>query len=204
MVNLRSEEIKKETEENVKEDEKKEKKVPLAKLEKVQEELRGVEADRDSWKNKYYSVYADMENLRKVIEKDHREAMKYRSEGFVINLIPSLDSFHMATQIEGKTEEMKAFITGFRYIYNNIISAIAEEGVTEITPKIGDKFDEKTMHALDTVEQEGDENIIVNVAGSCYKIYDRIIRPAMVYVSKKPAVKDEKIDKDAVIEENID
>lgn len=187
MVDIENEEINKKVEA---EEEKKEKKINISKYEKLQAEMKILEAERDEWKNKYYGVYANMENLRKSIEKDHREALKYRAEGFVEKLLPSLDTFHMAVKIKGKTPEMDSFITGFKYIYNNIISAIADEGVTEITPKIGDKFDEKTMHALEAIEKEGEENIIVNVAGGCYKLHERIIRPAMVYVSKKPAVKE--------------
>ena len=113
MVDIENEEINKKVEA---EEEKKEKKINISKYEKLQAEMKILEAERDEWKNKYYGVYANMENLRKSIEKDHREALKYRAEGFVEKLLPSLDTFHMAVEIKGKTPEMDSFITGFKYI----------------------------------------------------------------------------------------
>ena len=52
------------------------------KLAKKDEEIEKAHADMEHWKNEYYRVYADMANLRKDIEKDHREVVKYRIEGF--------------------------------------------------------------------------------------------------------------------------
>ena len=72
------------------------------------------------------------------------------------------------------------------------MSSIESEGVSEINVKIGDKFDEKFMNAIDTVEQEGDENLVVRVLGKGYKLHDRIVRPAVVYVSRKPKVEEKK------------
>ena len=48
----------------------------------VEEELLKAKSDAEHWKNEYYKAYADMANLRKQIEKDHRESLKYRIEGF--------------------------------------------------------------------------------------------------------------------------
>lgn len=137
------------------------------------------------WKNKYYTAYADMENLRKSIQKDHSEALKYRAEGFVEKLIPSLDSFYIALANEPSNDVLKNYLQGFKFIYNNIQQAIESEGLTQIVPKVGDKFDVQTMHAVEAVETDGPENVIVSVYGCGYMLFDRLIRPSMVKVSKK-------------------
>ena len=60
---------------------------------------------------------------------------------------------------------------------------LENEGVTEISPKVGDKFSADTMQVVETVESEGEENIIVDVHVKGYKLHDRLIRPANVAVS---------------------
>ena len=63
---------------------------------KKEEEIVKLSSEVDHWKNEFYKAYADTQNLRKSLEKDHKTAMKYRAEGFIDNLLPVLDSFHMA------------------------------------------------------------------------------------------------------------
>ena len=60
------------------------------KLEKANEEIARLKAESDYWKNEYYRAYADTKNLRTNLEKDFKEAMKYRSEGFIEELLPIL------------------------------------------------------------------------------------------------------------------
>lgn len=152
----------------------------------------------EHWKNEYYRAYADMQNLRKSVEKDHHEAIKYRAEGFIGNLLPILDGFHMALQAEVKSEEMKNFLVGFEYIYRNLVSVLENEGVQEIAPKIDDEFDSTYMQALETQYDEGKENRVLKVMVKGYKLHEHLVRPAVVIVStnKKVIEKDEKENND--------
>ena len=152
------------------------------KLEKAQEEIARLKAESDYWKNEYYRAYADTKNLRANLEKDFKEAMKYRSEGFIEELLPILDSFHMALSNEPDDPKLKNYLTGFQYVYRNLVSVLENEGVSEIVPEIGKKFDPNFMDAVDTVESE-QENIVTKVYGNGYKLHNRIIRPAKVQVS---------------------
>ena len=156
------------------------------KLNKVQEERDKAIADAEHWKNEYFRAYADTKNLRNQLEKDHMAAMKYRAEGFIDELLPVLDSFYAVLKNEPTDPNLKNYLIGFQYIYRNMVAALENEGVTEITPKVGDKFSPDTMNAVETVEHEGEENIIVDVHVKGYKLHDRLIRPANVTVSVKP------------------
>lgn len=148
------------------------------------DKLAKLSADLEHWKNEYYRAYADMQNLRKQVEKDHREAIRYRAAGFIENLIPILDGFHMALQAEAKSEEMKNFLIGFEFIYRNLVSVLENEGVSEICPKVGDKFDPSTMQAIETVYEEGCEpNKVLKVNVKGYKLHEHLIRPSIVVVS---------------------
>ena len=152
------------------------------KVEKLQDEIERLKAESDHWKNEYYRAYADTKNLRNSLEKDFKEAMRYRSEGFIDELLPVLDSFHMALANEPTDPALKNYLTGFQYVYRTLVSVLENEGVSELSPNIGDKFDPHTMNAVDTVEGE-EENKVVKVYGKGYKLHDRIIRPSMVQVS---------------------
>ncbi|MBO6280035.1 MAG: nucleotide exchange factor GrpE [Bacilli bacterium] len=152
------------------------------KIDKLAEENEKLKADVEHWKNEYYRAYADTKNLRNNLEKDYKEAMRYRSEGFIEDLLPVLDSFHMALANEPTDPALKNYLTGFQYVYRNLVSILENEGVKEISPNVGDEFDSRSMNAVDTEEGEK-ENLILKVYGKGYKLHDRIIRPAMVQVS---------------------
>ena len=155
------------------------------KINKLNEEKEKAKADAEHWKNEYYRAYADTKNLRNQLEKDHMMAMKYRAEGFVDELLPVLDSFYMVLKNEPTNPELKNYLIGFQYIYKNLVSVLENEGVTEISPKVGDKFSSDTMNAVETVESDGEENLVVDVHVKGYKLHDRLIRPANVTVSVK-------------------
>lgn len=168
-----------------------------AKIEKLENELYKARSDIEHWKNEYYRAYADTQNLRKSLEKDHSEAMKYRSEGFIEDLLPVLDSFHMALAKEPEDPTLKNYLIGFQYIYRNLVTVLENEGVKEISPNVGDKFNPDTMNAVEITPTDGEENIITYVMTKGYKLHDRLVRPANVAVSGKPKQEnnsEEKID----------
>lgn len=178
------------TEEQVNETVEEENPKKKKKIENLLADLEKLKSDVDHWKNEYYRAYADTKNLRSNLERDHKEAMKYRAEGFIENLLPILDSFHMALSNEPTDPALKNYLTGFQFIYRNLVGVLENEGVSEIAPKIGDKFDSSNMLAVDTVESE-EENKITKIYSNGYKLHERIIRPANVQVSKKPEPKEE-------------
>ena len=120
--------------------------------------------------------------LRNSIEKDYHNALKYRAEGFIDKLIPILDSFYVVLKNEPDDPKLKNYLIGFSFLYKNLVSALEEEGVTEILPKEGDKFDSNVMEVIETVKGET-ANIITEVKRKGYKLHDRLIRPAGVVVT---------------------
>lgn len=154
------------------------------KLAKLEEELEKAKADVEHWKNEYYRAYADTKNLRNSLERDHKEALKYRAEGFIEELLPILDSFHMALGNEPTDPALKNYLTGFQFIYKNLVNVLENEGVTEIVPEIEKDFNPALMQAVDSIEAE-EAGKVTKVYGKGYKLRDRLIRPAMVQVSVK-------------------
>ena len=163
-----------------------EKELKHRKKEKYEQKIAALKAEADHWKNEYYRAYADTKNLRDSLEKDHSNAIKYRSEGFIDELLPVLDSFHMALANEPDDAKLKAYLTGFQFIYKNLVAVLENEGVKEIDAKYGDKFDPSIMNAVDTEEnEEMEEGHILKVYAKGYKLHDRLVRPVMVMVSSK-------------------
>ena len=182
------------TEEEEAEDPRLEKKVSRKELDKVMkelakrdEELAKMTSDCEHWKNEYYKAYADTQNLRKSLEADTREALRYRSIGFLENLIPALNAFHMALDTPAPTKEAQNYQIGFTYIYNQLFQALESEGVKEISPNVGDKFDMANMHAVETeIREDLEPGTITKVCAKGYRLHDRLVTAAMVVVSAQP------------------
>lgn len=185
-----------ENEEEVKE-EKKEEEAPkeisilYSDYVKLTEAAEAERKEKEEWKNKAYLAYADTANLRKSLEADHRNALRYRAQGFIENLLPALDSMYLALKAEPNGQEAKNYQQGFQFIYNQIQAALESEGVSEILPKVGDEFDPNTMHAMEVEETEGESNKVTLVMRKGYRLHEKLIAPAMVKVSKKKETKPE-------------
>lgn len=192
------------TETNQKEGDKEMKHNKKASTSELEEKLKTAEDEAFDWKNKYYMVLADMQNLRKSLEEDHRNAIRYRSEGFLENLLPALDGFFMALNSPVNTPEAKNYQQGFIYIYNQIQNALESEGVTEILPKVGDPFDANSMNAVDVVDgDEENDGKIALVFSKGYRLHEKMIRPANVKVFKKKVVENTEDNKDSNEKANV-
>ena len=110
--------------------------------------------------------------------------LKYRAQGFVENMLQPLDSFDMALRNEPKDEVLKNYLKGFKMIYSQFQKVLADESVTEVDPKVGEPFDATKMHAIQTIKGEQDD-LVASVYVKGYYLKDRLIRPAMVVVTKK-------------------
>ena len=176
--------------------EKKNKKIEKlnAKIAELQAQIEKLDVDVKYWQNEFYKAYADTQNLRKSLEKDHQNALKYRAEGFIDNLLPVLDSFHVVLSNEPDDPNLKNYLVGFQYIYRNLVSVLEAEGVSELSPKVGDKFDPQTMNAVEVEETDGEEGLVTKVVTNGYKLHDRLVRPANVIVSAHPHVEEQKED----------
>ena len=170
--------------------------VESSKISELEEQISKLTEEMNSWKNKYYEAYADMDNLRKKMEKDHQVMFKYRGQGFLEALLPVFDNFYYCFKFKPEDPTLQAYCKGFEMIYNQMVQALESEGVKEIVPEINKKFDPSIMQAVDV--EDGEENDLVKkVMNKGYMLKDRLVRPAMVVVSKIPQ-KEEKSEEEAL------
>jgi molecular chaperone GrpE len=170
-----------------------------SKITELEEQIAKLTEEAAQWKNRYYEAYADMDNLRKKMDKDHQVMFKYRGQGFLEALLPVFDNFYYCFKFKPEDPTLAAYCKGFEMIYNQMVQALESEGVKEIVPELNKKFDPSVMQAVDVEEGEVD-NLVTKVMNKGYMLKDRLVRPAMVVVSKKPQ-EEEKVDEEAV-EEN--
>ncbi len=144
------------------------------------------EEKAEAYRNDYLRALADAENQRKRSEKQIEDARNYAVDRFARELLPVIDSLEMAlaTPLEGE-----AAVTQFRQGIENTLTLFAQAlGKAGIAPiEVGEgRFDPHLHQAIAMVESEGDANRILAIHQKGYLMHDRLLRPAMVSVSKAP------------------
>lgn len=164
-------------------------------VEMLKEQLSQLRDEKDKWMNKYYQELADIQNLRKEIQRDNQSLLEYRAMPFIEKLVPFLNSMDMAFKSEPKDPAVKSWIDGIHMSYKQLWQVMAQEGLTEIDPKVGDEFDPAWMQSMQTVDGEKDD-AVAQVFMKGYKLKNRLVSPAMVVVTKKVEKKPEDEKKD--------
>ena len=152
------------------------------------------------WENKYYTVYADMANTRKQVEKENQDFKKYAISTAVQELIPVLDSFDMALKNEPTDEKIKNYVAGFKMIHSKFLNSLKQLGIEIINPQIGDAFDPHSMEAFSTVDGEED-NLVAETFLKGYRLHEHLLRSAGVVITKKTVTKETKEEKKEVKQE---
>lgn len=124
---------------------------------------------------------AETENIRKRAQSDVTNAHKYAVENFSTELLTVMDSLEAALAVENATVEN--FKNGMELTQKQLISIFDKFNIKAIDPK-GEKFDPHQHQAMCMVDSEQMPNTVVQVMQKGYKLHDRVIRPALVSVSK--------------------
>lgn len=144
------------------------------------------EEKAEAYRNDYLRALADAENQRKRSEKQIEDARNYAVDRFARELLPVIDSLELAlaTPLEGD-EAITQFRQGIENTLTLFAQALGKAGIAPIEMGEG-RFDPHLHQAIAMVEAEGDANRILAVHQKGYRMHDRLLRPAMVSVSKAP------------------
>lgn len=147
-------------------------------------EVEQLQAKLDQSENDYLRLRADFDNYRRRVQKDTEAASKYRSQNLVTDLLPVLDNFERALDMDPQSEEAKSLLKGMEMVFRLLKQAIEAEGVTEIAPD-GETFDPNFHQAVMQEASDSHESgTVIQTLQKGYQLKDRIIRPAMVKVSE--------------------
>ena len=151
--------------------------------EKLQEEVRALKENK-------IRVLAEMENLRKRFDREKIDSIKYGSVNFARDILSPGDNLERAlsaiNQEEDHPQSIKNLIEGLKMVQKEFSSALEKNGISKIN-SMDEKFDPNLHQAMMEVERDDlDEGIVVQEIQTGYMMHDRLLRPAMVGVSKKP------------------
>lgn len=152
-------------------------------IDKLNEKINSLTEENEALQDRLLRLQAEFENYKRRTNKERVEERKYQSQALANELLPVLDNFERALQVE-VNEENKSIIEGITMVYNQFLEAFKSEGIEEIETE-NKPFDPNLHHAVMQVEDdEYESNIIVEELQKGYKLKDRVIRPAMVKVNK--------------------
>jgi molecular chaperone GrpE len=150
-----------------------------------EQKLSELEARHAEMADAFLRAKADAENTRRRAEEEMAKARKYAVESFAESLLPVKDSLEAAISIPNATTEQ--VLEGVHATLRQLGSALERNKVLEIAPAPGTRFDPHQHQAISVVPAEQEPNTVVALLQKGYSIADRVLRPALVTVSKSVA-----------------
>jgi molecular chaperone GrpE len=134
--------------------------------------------------NRYLRLQADFDNFRRRTRLEVEASEKYRAQKLISDLLPALDNFERALNMEVDNEQTKSLLQGMEMVYRSMVEALKKEGVEPIDA-VEKEFD---PHLHQAVMQDHNENygsnIVIEEFQKGYLLKDRVIRPSMVKVNQ--------------------
>lgn len=157
-------------------------KEPEAALQKALEEV-------DKYRDQALRAEAEMQNMQRRTARDIENAHKFALEKFLQNLLPVADSMEKAVEAAEQSAENEEdpMLEGVRLCNKLLVDVLGKEGIEVIDP-LGEPFDPNEHQAMSMVENPDMEpNSVFAVVQKGYRLNGRLVRAAMVMVTKAPA-----------------
>ena len=152
----------------------------------VEERLNEAQAKaQENW-DKAVRAQAELENVRRRAERDLENAHKYALEKFFLELLPVKDSLEMGLEAaRGENADLAKLVEGTELTHKMLEDLMIKFGICDIHP-LDEPFNPELHQAMSLLESPDKEpNTVVAVMQKGYTLNDRLIRPAMVVVSKQ-------------------
>ena len=171
----------------------------LSECDTPQDSLTLMTIERDKLKDQLLRAMADTENMRRRSEREAASVRKYGHTPFARDLVGAIDNLARAVEsvpddLNKVDETTKSLITGIQLSWTELQSVIEKHGIKRIEP-LGEKFDynlHQAMFEVPTLDQPS--GVVLEVVQHGYVLHDRLLRPAMVGVSKAEDPADSKGD----------
>lgn len=174
------------------------KRSPEEVIDALLEENQKLRDEKEALKDQMLRVAADMENLRRRTQREVADARQYAISNFARDVLSIGDNLDRAISTVSDEEKesagstLAALVEGVEMTGREMVRIFAKHGVTKEEPE-GEKFDPNRHQAMFEVPNPAvDSGMVVQVVQAGYMLGDRVLRPAMVGVSKggpKPAPK---------------
>ena len=151
------------------------------------EPLIDLEKENADLKDKLLRTLAELENTRRISVEEKEKTLKFATTSIVKDLIPIMDIFYKAiddAKDREKDEYFKSFYDGIEMTFNEFKKLFDKNKIERLFP-MGEKFDPNLHEAIAHIEKEGVESgVIIEVMQPGYTLNGRVVKPAMVAVSK--------------------
>lgn len=125
---------------------------------------------------------AESENARKRALDDIDKTRKFAIENFSQEILLVKDSLDAALMIENAT--LESYKDGVQLTVKQLMNVFTKFNIELVDP-VGEKFDPNFHQAMAMIESDEEPNTVINVMQKGYKLNDRVLRPALVTVSKE-------------------
>lgn len=151
----------------------------------LETKLNEADAQITEYKNQALRLQAEMQNLQRRVEKDISNAHRYALEKFVNELLPVADSLEQGLAIQvGDNEFARKIHEGLEMTYKLFLKTLEKFSIKQIDP-MGQPFNPEQQQAISMQEDpKVPANTVVQVLQKGYVLHDRLVRPALVVVSK--------------------
>ena len=161
-----------------------EEQVELTIEEQYEARIAELQAKLDDEENRHLRLRADFDNMRRRSQLDREAAEKYRAQKLLSDLLPVLDNFERALQVEATSEEATSIVKGIEMVYRSLVEATEKEGLQVIKAE-GEVFDPNFHQAvMQEQDSEKETGVILRELQKGYILKDRVLRPTMVSVNE--------------------
>jgi len=156
-------------------------------------EAKALAEQIDTYKDQAVRAAAEVQNVRRRAEQDVEKAHKFALEKFAKELLPVIDGLEKAVEAEvASGNEMTTLREGVEMTMSMFLSGVKKFNLDQVDP-VGHPFDPALHEAMSMVDAPDSEpNTVIAAMQKGYTLNGRLIRPAMVMVSKGPSKVDEK------------
>lgn len=155
----------------------------------LQERLETAERAAQEAKDAQLRALADLDNTRRRLEREAQASLKYGAEKLLGELLSVCDSLELGLQAAAGAAEgpTKAMADGMELTYKQLLGVMEKNGVTQINP-VSEPFNPDFHQAMSMIESADlAPNHVHSVMQKGYTLHERLLRPAMVMVTKAPS-----------------
>ncbi|GAB4412673.1 MAG: nucleotide exchange factor GrpE [Thermodesulfovibrionales bacterium] len=159
------------------------------------EEKPSPEVELAELKDRYLRLYAEFENYRKRVQKEKEDLIRYGNESLLYELLIVLDNLEMA--LKHSTDNLsEGLVKGVEITLREMQKVTEKFGLTQIEA-LGKSFDPSLHHAMSQVERaDVEDKTVIEEFRKGYMLGDKVLRPSLVAVSKKPSETEAEINKE--------
>jgi molecular chaperone GrpE len=152
---------------------------------KLREQLDSKEQENKNLQDKYVRLYAEFENFKKRASRDQEEYTKHANERLLKELLPVLDNLERAIYHAKEVQDSPKILAGLELVLKQFLEVMNKFGVSPFESYLK-PFDPSKHQAIGQTDSDEHENgTVVEEVQRGYRFNDRILRPALVMVSKK-------------------